>query len=115
MARSGSRAVPERRAFLRLRIDVTASIAIPGHAPQPCRVYDISVGGALIDCALNLRLNDNTILHVEDFGPLSARVTRVTSTAAALTFTEQEGALATFLKERAIARGAAKAERAASS
>lgn len=115
MARLGSRKTRERRAFLRLRIDVTASIAIPGHAPQPCRVFNISVGGALVACPLNLRLNDNTILHIDDFGPLSARVTRVTSTAAALTFTEQEGALATFLKERAIARGGAKAEPVASS
>lgn len=115
MARTGNRATADRRAFLRLRIDVTASIAIPGHAPQPCRVYNISVGGALVDCPLNLRLNDNTILHIEDFGALRARVTRVTSTAAALTFTEQEGALATFLKERAITRDAAKTERLAPS
>jgi hypothetical protein len=93
--RDGTR---ERRRHPRRRIAIRAFLEVPHHAPQPCKVYNVSIGSALVGTVQPLRLDQPVSLHVESFGSIAGHVARVTSTAIAIAFTGVNArALADFI------------------
>lgn len=98
MMGTGKTDARERRQHLRVRIAVGGSLEVPPHAPHPCQIYNMSIGGALIGSRQSVRLGQPVILHADDFGPLGGHVGRVTSTVIAVVFDGcDESALASFL------------------
>ena len=90
----------ERRRHIRVRISVDARIEAPPRAPQPCDIYDMSIGGALMETRVALRLGQHVILHLADFGVIEGRVARVTSTVLAIIFEGvDQAALGVFLSK----------------
>jgi hypothetical protein len=88
----------ERRRHVRRRIAVRAFLEVPPRAAQPCKVYNVSIGSALVGTAQPLRLDQPVLLHVESFGSIAGHVARVTSTTVAIAFTEVNArALADFI------------------
>lgn len=88
----------ERRQHARVGVSVRASLEVPPRAPLVCEIYNMSVGGALMNCAQSVRLHQPVVLHVDDFGPISGHVARVSSTVIAISFDDcDESALADFL------------------
>lgn len=100
MGNSGGR---ERRRHIRVRISVDAMIEIGAFPAQPCQVYNMSVGGALLELVQGIRLGEPATLHLDGFGPVRGHIARVTSTVMALAFEECDTpALAAFLDRRMI-------------
>ena len=90
----------ERRRHIRVRISVDARIEAPPRAPQRCEIYDMSLGGALMETSVALRLGQHVILHIEGFGAIESRVGRVTSTVLAIVFEDvDQAALGIFLSQ----------------
>lgn len=88
----------ERRRHVRRRIAIRAFLEAPPHIPQPCQVYNVSIGSALVGTLQPLRLDQPVLLHVESFGSIAGHVARVTSTAVAIAFTGVNArALADFI------------------
>jgi len=97
----------ERRRHLRVRLEVTGRLEAPPHAPVPCEIYNLSLGGALIESQTRLRLAQSVVLHVDGFGPIEAHVARVTSTTVGLAFERiDQAALDAFIMARTHASGA---------
>jgi hypothetical protein len=76
----------ERRRHPRRRVAVSAFLEAPPRAAQPCKVYNVSIGSALVGTAQPLHLDQPVVLHVESFGSISGHVARVTSTTVAIAF-----------------------------
>ncbi|MQA64890.1 MAG: hypothetical protein GEU76_03155 [Alphaproteobacteria bacterium] len=93
--RDGTR---ERRRHPRRRVAIRAFLEVPPRAAQPCKVYNVSVGNALVGTAQPLHLDQPVVLHVESFGSIAGHVARVTSTTVAIAFTGVNArALADFI------------------
>ncbi len=99
MSEAGSRkSGRERRQHARVRVSVHASLEVPPRAPLVCEVYNMSVSGALLNCAQVVRLQQHVVLHIDDFGPISGHVARVSSTVIAIAFENcDDAAMADFL------------------
>jgi hypothetical protein len=68
----------ERRQFLRVRIQLSGRLFSPAdNCESPCRLVDISAGGALVSCLFVPAEGAQVILYVDDFGRLEATVSRV--------------------------------------
>ena len=65
---------------------VEAMLEIGALPPQPCEIYNMSVGGALLELSQGVRLGEPATLHIDGFGPVRGHVARVTSTVMALAF-----------------------------
>lgn len=104
MRQDGTR---ERRRHIRRRIAFRAFLEARPHRAQPCTVYNVSVGGALVGTVQPLRLDQPILLHVESFGSIAGHVARVTSTTVAIAFT---GANARALADFVIVNDDADAE-----
>lgn len=92
----------DRRRHVRVRVSVRGSLQVPPRAPLRCEIYNMSIGGALLETAQSVRLGQSVVLHVETFGPIPGHVARVTSTVIAIAFERSDDAtLAEFLKRHA--------------
>ena len=111
MSGSGETGGRERRQHLRVRIAVDGSLEVPPHAPLPCQIYNMSIGGALIASRQGVRLGQPVVIHVDEFGPISGHIGRVTSTVIAIVFEGcDEKALAGFLmRHRQVPQAAGEA------
>jgi hypothetical protein len=88
----------ERRRHVRRRVAIHAYLEAPPRKPQPCTIYNVSAGGALVGIAQPLGLDQPVVLHVESFGSIAGHVARVTSTTVAIAFRGVNArALADFL------------------
>jgi len=66
----------ERRQYERIRIDVPALVVVNG-SPIRCRLSDISLGGATLDCRLERPIGSQLRLECEPLGPpLVVRIAR---------------------------------------
>lgn len=70
-----------------------------GGVVVPCRVQNISAGGALVEADAGLRLGDWATIKIPDFGSMTGRVVRVTSTFVGLSFADGEAAVDAFILE----------------
>lgn len=70
-----------------------------GGCSVPCQVINISAGGALIEADANLRIDDWATIRIPDFGSMTGRVVRITSTNIGLSFTDGEAAVDAFILE----------------
>lgn len=68
-----------------------------GGAVVPCRVRNISAGGALVEASANLRLGDWATIKVPHFGSITGRVARVASTFIGIAFSDGEQAVDAFI------------------
>lgn len=100
----------DRRRHIRVQISVAAKLEIGARPAVDCQVYNMSVGGALIEEEQGARLGERIVLHIEGFGPVTGHVARVTSTVIALAFEERNSAaLAEFIERRRMRSAAAPA------
>lgn len=70
-----------------------------GGVVVPCRVQNISAGGALVEAEARLRLGDWATIKIPDFGSMTGRVVRITSTFIGLSFNDGEAAVDAFILE----------------
>jgi len=70
-----------------------------GGVVVPCRVQNISAGGALVEVEARLRLGDWATIKIPEFGSMTGRVARVTSTFIGLSFSDGEAAVDAFILE----------------
>lgn len=70
-----------------------------GGVVVPCEVQNISAGGALVKADAGLRLGDWATIKIPDFGSMTGRVVRVTSTFVGLSFADGEAAVDAFILE----------------
>ncbi len=68
-----------------------------GGAVVPCRVRNISAGGALVEASANLRLGDWATIKVPHFGSITGRVARISSTFIGIAFSDGEQAVDAFI------------------
>ncbi len=103
MAVTGGGGGRERRRHVRVRISVEAMLEIGALPPQPCQIYNMSVGGALLELSQGARLGEPATLHIDGFGPVRGHVARVTSTVMALAFEGGDApALAGFIEKHMV-------------
>ncbi len=89
----------EQRRHRRHEIPLQGTVGSAGTV-VPCRVHNISAGGALIEAGADLRIGDQTVVRIPDFGTLVGRVVRVSSTTAGIAFEgEAEAATDAFIVE----------------
>ena len=75
---------------------------------MPCRVHNISAGGALIETNARLRIGDRATVKISVFGTRIGRVVRVGSTTVGIAFEDGEQAMDAFIVEwLALESGAA--------
>lgn len=70
-----------------------------GSTAVPCQVINISAGGVLIEADANLRLGDWATIRIPDFGSMTGRVVRITSTSIGFSFADGEAAVDAFILE----------------
>jgi hypothetical protein len=70
-----------------------------GGVVVPCQARNISAGGALVQADAHLRLGDCATIKIPDFGSMTGRVVRVTSTFIGLSFNDGEAAVDAFILE----------------
>ncbi len=91
----------DRRRHARARVAAEAMLEIGLRPPAACRIYDISVGGALVGHADGVRLGEAAVLHLDGHGPVRGHVARVSSTALGIAFEPRDPpALAAYLARR---------------
>jgi hypothetical protein len=88
----------EQRRHSRHDIPMTGFLHAGG-VVVPCRVRNISAGGALVEADARLRLGDCATVKIPDFGSMTGRVVRVTSTFFGLSFSDGEAAVDAFILE----------------
>jgi len=72
-----ARARAERRRFRRVQVDLPGRLFLPGTSrEEPCKVIDLSPGGASVDCKFRPEANTPVILYVEGFGRFEGSVVR---------------------------------------
>lgn len=86
----------DQRRYSRHEIPLTASLQAAG-VVVPCRVHNISAGGALIDVNAQLRIGDRVTVKVSDFGTMVGLVARISSTTVGIAFEEGEEAMDAFI------------------
>lgn len=71
------RAKAERRRFRRVSVDLEGKLFIPGDGREaPCKVLDLSPGGAQIRSDFTLPAETQLVLYVDGFGRLEGQVAR---------------------------------------
>jgi hypothetical protein len=73
-----ARAKADRRRYRRVAVDLGGRIFIPGDQREaPCKVFDLSPGGARISCEFELPAGTTVILYVDDFGRFEGTIVRL--------------------------------------
>ncbi|MDH3241927.1 MAG: PilZ domain-containing protein [Alphaproteobacteria bacterium] len=88
----------EQRRHHRHDIPMAGSLHAAG-VVVPCRIRNISASGALVEAEVRLRLGDWATIKIPDFGSMTGRIVRVTSTFFGLSFSDGEAAVDAFILE----------------
>jgi hypothetical protein len=75
----------DRRAYPRFSVDVPAHLSVNGHS-APCRLVDVSAGGALIRTKRQLSMGDMVSVDLPHCGPTIGTVVRLTPSHVAVSF-----------------------------
>jgi len=72
-----AKAKAERRRFRRVRVDLAGRLFVPesGHE-SPCKVIDLSPGGASLECEFVVEIGTHIVLYVDGFGRFEGAVAR---------------------------------------
>lgn len=74
-----ARARADRRRYRRVDVDLSGRIFLPeGQREAPCKVLDLSPGGARISCEFDLVAGITVILYVDEFGRFEGDIVRLT-------------------------------------
>ena len=66
-----ARAKADRRRYRRIDVDLDGKIFLPRDEREaPCKVLDLSPGGARISCEFDLPADTTVILYIDGFGRL---------------------------------------------
>jgi hypothetical protein len=72
-----AQAKAERRRFLRVRVDLSGRLFTPGDGREtPCKILDLSPGGAQISCEYVPPAETQIILYIDGFGRFEGTVAR---------------------------------------
>jgi len=72
-----SKARAERRRFRRVRVDLPGKLFVPGSGQEgPCKILDLSPGGALVEGDLLLEPETQVVLYIDGFGRFEGTVVR---------------------------------------
>lgn len=89
----------DRRRYVRVRISLEVMVEMGSGPPQACQVFNMSVGGALMEHLAGARLGMPVMVHIDDFGLLRGHVARVSSTVMAVAFENHNApALAAYIE-----------------
>ena len=80
MARSRARILPlseERRRHQRVRIDLLGRLMLENRQEYPCRIVNMSPGGAAIMAEVPGKVGERVIAYVDHLGRLEGKITRV--------------------------------------
>lgn len=73
-----ARAKADRRRYRRIDVDLTGRIFLPRNQSEaPCKILDLSPGGARISSDADFGSDRNVILYVEDFGRFEGNIVRL--------------------------------------
>lgn len=76
-AKSIRKTHPERRRFRRVRLDLAGRLFLPADAEEaPCKVIDLSPGGATVVCELAAAPGNQVVLYLDGFGRFEGQVVR---------------------------------------
>ena len=75
----------DRRAYPRITVDLPAHLSINGRS-APCRLVDVSAGGALIRTRRHLAVGDMVSVDLPHCGPTIGTVVRLTPSHVAVSF-----------------------------
>lgn len=75
----------DRRAYPRISVDMPAHLSINGKS-APCRLVDVSAGGALIRTKRHLSMGDLVSVDLPHCGPTIGTVVRLTPSHVAVSF-----------------------------
>ena len=82
-----ARAKADRRRYRRIDVDLDGKIFLPcDEREAPCKVLDLSPGGARISCEFDLPADTTVILYIDGFGRLEGNVVRLTGGAFGVQF-----------------------------
>jgi hypothetical protein len=72
-----AQAKAERRRFLRVQVDLSARLFVPGDGREAkCKVIDLSPGGAQLDCEVVPVADTAIVLYIDGFGRFEGTVAR---------------------------------------
>ena len=72
-----AKARAERRRYRRVRLDLPGKLFVPESASEsPCKVVDMSSGGAQLGCELALEPGTQVVLYINGFGRFEGTVAR---------------------------------------
>ena len=77
-ARIAARGVGESRRFQRVALPLEGRFLAPDEVEHPCRLTDLSPGGARVETDRRLHPGALTVIHIEHFGHLEAEIVRHT-------------------------------------
>lgn len=73
-----ARAKADRRLFQRVDVDLDGRIFLPHDQREaPCKVFNLSPGGAMIACDFDLTPGSTVILYADEFGRFEGEVVRL--------------------------------------
>jgi PilZ domain len=75
----------DRRAYPRISVDMPAHLSVNGKS-APCRLVDVSAGGALIRTKRHVSVGDMVSVDLPHCGPTIGTVVRLTSSHVAVSF-----------------------------
>lgn len=75
----------DRRAYPRISVDMPAHLSVNGKS-APCRLVDVSAGGALLRTKRHLHLGDMVSVDLPHCGPTIGTVVRLTPSHVAVSF-----------------------------
>jgi hypothetical protein len=82
-----AQAKAERRRFVRVRVDLSGRLFVPGDGRESgCKILDLSPGGAQISADFCPEANTNIVLYIDGFGRFEAVVVRPTDGAFGVKF-----------------------------
>jgi len=72
-----AKAKAERRRFRRVRVDLAGRLFVPESSHEaPCKVVDLSPGGASLECDFVVEIGTHIVLYVDGFGRFEGAVAR---------------------------------------
>lgn len=72
-----ARARAERRRFKRVPVDLQGRLFVPAESREaPCRIVDLSPGGAAIECETMPQPNVDIVVYIDGFGRIEGTVAR---------------------------------------
>lgn len=81
-------ALKEKRRFRRIRLNLSGKVYFPDTAEEvQCRVEDISVGGAFLQCKFRRHPGDQAIVYLGELGRFQGPITAVKKDAFTMEFT----------------------------